>query len=275
MERRTGLVAGGTGREVPQMPPVTLAGVRRRWPALLPLAILVPLLLGLAAAVDGGRLLVWDATITDAAIAHRTPWLDAVALTVSRLGSWVVVFPVGIALAAVGSRRSRSLATVILVTIAARPAVEWLLKAMVGRPRPSGARLVPGSGFSYPSGHVLAAAATWMFLPPVVALFTRNRLMWWSTAGISGALVALVAWSRVWLGVHWTSDVVASLCLSFIALSAVETWLSGERFDGIAAAEGEVAVGSEEIAEAAVGLGTSTTGTVRDMCQRRGQTTLP
>ena len=79
----------------------------------------------------------------------------------------------------------------------------------------------------------------------------------------------------MWLGVHWTSDVVASLCLSCVAFSAVETWLSGERFDGIAAAEGEVAVGSEEIAEASPGLGTSTAGTVRDVCERRGQATLP
>ena len=51
--------------------PVTLADVRRRWPALLPIAVVVPLMLGLAAAVDGGRLLVWDEPITNAAISHR------------------------------------------------------------------------------------------------------------------------------------------------------------------------------------------------------------
>jgi undecaprenyl-diphosphatase len=208
-------------------PPLTFAAVRRRWPALLPLAVILPLALGVVAAVGGGHLLIWDQPITDAAVAHRTPGLDAVALAVSRLGSWVVVFPVGLALAALASVRSRRLATVMLVTIMARPLVEWTLKEIVARPRPTGARLVAGTGFSYPSGHVLAAAATWAFLPPVVALLTRRRAWWWVAVAVSGALVVLVAWSRVWLGVHWTSDVVASLCLAYVALTAIEARLSG------------------------------------------------
>lgn len=205
--------------------PVSFRSLRRRWPALTPLAVLVPLLLGLAAMVDGGRLLVWDPPLTAAAVAHRTAWLDGLALAVSRLGSWVVVYPVGALLALAAARRSRPLAWAIVVTVAARPAIEWLLKDLVARPRPGGARLVPGTGFSYPSGHVLAAAATWAFLPPVVALYTHRRALWWAAVAAAGTLVGLVAWSRVWLGVHWTSDVVASLAVAFVALSAAEAWL--------------------------------------------------
>jgi membrane-associated phospholipid phosphatase len=47
--------------------------------------------------------------------------------------------------------------------------------------------------------------------------------------GIAGTVVALVAWSRVWLGVHWTSDVIASLALGYLALNAVEAWLHRRR----------------------------------------------
>jgi undecaprenyl-diphosphatase len=206
-------------------PPVIFAAIRRRWPALTPVAVVVPLVLGLAAAVDRGRLLVWDGPLTDAAVAHRTAWLDDVALAVSRLGSWVVVFPVAAVLALAAARRSRTLAWVIVVTVAARPAVEWLLKDLVARPRPDGARLVPGTGYSYPSGHVLAACATWAFLSPVVSLYTHRRAIWRASVAAAGAVVALVAWSRVWLGVHWASDVVASLLLAFLALSAAEAWV--------------------------------------------------
>ncbi len=205
--------------------PVTYASIRRRWPVLTPLAAVIPLLLGLLASVDGGRLLVWDAPLTTAAVTHRTPWLDDLALAVSRLGSWVVVFPVGALLALAAVRRSRPLACAILVTVAARPAIEWLLKDAIARPRPGGARLVPGTGYSYPSGHVLAAAATWAFLPIVVALYTHRKAIWWAAVATACTLITLVAWSRVWLGVHWTSDVGASLLLSFLALSAVEAWV--------------------------------------------------
>jgi undecaprenyl-diphosphatase len=205
----------------------SFAGLRRRWPALTPAMAVVPVLLGIAAMVDGGRLLIWDAPITDAAVAHRTPWLDDLALAASRLGSWAVVFPVAALLALLAALRSRTLVRVMLVVVMARPAVEWLLKDLVARPRPMGAQLVAGTGFSYPSGHVLAAIATWGFLPPVVALYTHRRTTRAVAVVGAAALVGAIAWSRVWLGVHWSSDVVASLAIGFLALSLAEAWLDG------------------------------------------------
>jgi undecaprenyl-diphosphatase len=141
---------------------------------------------------------------------------------VSRLGSTPVVLAAGAAGVILAARRCRSVALVMLVTVAARPAVEWLLKDLVARPRPSGAQLVAGTGFSYPCGHVLAAAATWGFVPVIAALYVHRRWLWWTLTGLAGSTIVLVAWSRVWLGVHWTSDVVGSLALAFIALSAAE-----------------------------------------------------
>ena len=87
--------------------PYTFRQLRERWPLLIPLAVLVPLALGVAAMVDGGRLLAWDAPITAFAVDHRTHGWNAFALFMSRLGSWMVVFPAGaaLALAATGGGR--------------------------------------------------------------------------------------------------------------------------------------------------------------------------
>ena len=205
--------------------PLTFRTVRQRWPQLIFLAVAVPLVLGALAMIVGGRFLFWDAPLTAAAVDHRSTAIDNLSLAVSRLGAWPVVYPLGAALALAAARRSPRLAWVIVATVAARPAVEWLLKEIVERPRPDGARLVAGTGFSFPSGHVLAAIATWAFLPAVVALYTHRRSPWWASVGVAGSVIALVAWSRVWLGVHWTSDVVASLALGYLALHAVEAWL--------------------------------------------------
>jgi membrane-associated phospholipid phosphatase len=142
---------------------------------------------------------------------------------VSRLGSTPVVLAAGAAGVAIAARRCRSVAVVMLVTVAARPPVEWLLKELVARPRPSGARLVAGTGFAYPSGHVLAAAATWGFVPVIAGLYIHRRWLWWTLTALTGSTIALIAWSRVWLGVHWTSDVIGSFGLAFIALSIAET----------------------------------------------------
>ena len=186
------------------------------------MAVAVAVVLGVLAAIDDGRWLVWDPPITRLSIEARTAGVNRVALWASRLGSTPVVIGAGLAGVVLAARRCRAVAVVMLLTVAARPPFEWLAKQAIGRPRPSGARLVPGTGFSYPSGHVLAAAATWGFIPVIAALYTKRRSIWWALTTLACALIALVAWSRVWLGVHWTSDVVGALAIAFVALSAAE-----------------------------------------------------
>lgn len=209
----------------PDRPPPLLLALHRRWPPLTVASAVLPLLLGLAAMVDAGRLLVWDRPLTETAVAHRTPRLNDLALAASRCGSWKVVYPAAIVIALVAAWRSRPLAGVIVVVVAARPAVEWLLKDVVGRPRPAGARLVAGTGFAYPSGHVLAAVATWGFLPAVVALYAHRHAFRIIARAAALALILAVAWSRVWLGVHWTSDVVGSLAIGYLVITLAELWL--------------------------------------------------
>jgi len=203
-------------------PPITLRQIRERQPWLLVGAGALAILLGVLAAFDEGRLLVWDRPITDAVVQLRSPSVDRVALWVSRLGSTHVVLVAGAAGVALAARRCRSVALVMLAVVAARPPFEWLVKEIVARPRPSGARLVPGIGFSYPAGHVLAAAATWGFVPAIAGLYINRRWVWWALTGMACGVILLVAWCRVWLGVHWASDAVGGLAIGFVALSAAE-----------------------------------------------------
>lgn len=201
----------------------------------MPTALVLAVVLGALATVRHGAPLVWDRPITDASVALRGPLIDRIALWVSRLGSTPVVLVAGVIGVIVAARRCRTLALVMLATIALRPPLEWLLKDLVARPRPTGARLVAGTGFSYPSGHVLAAVATWGFAPLVAALYIHRRWLWWVLTGLAWSAITLVAWSRVWLGVHWTSDVVGGLAIGFLALSAVEVVIDDRHHRTVAA----------------------------------------
>jgi diacylglycerol kinase (ATP) len=203
-------------------PPITLRHIVERQPWLLVGAAALAVVLGVLAAIDGGRLLVWDRPITDAVVEHRSPGVDRVALWTSRLGSTPVVLMAGAVGVALAARRCRTVALVMFVVVATRPPFEWLVKEIVARPRPSGARLVPGTGFAYPGGHVLAAAATWGFVPAIAGLYVSRRWLWMTLTVAAWIVIVLVAWCRVWLGVHWTSDVVGSLAIAFVALSLAE-----------------------------------------------------
>lgn len=201
-------------------PPLTLSRLtaRHRW--ILPVALLVFLALGVGAVF---RTLPWDRVITQWIVEDlRTPWLDAVVKRVSFLGSTPVVLTVAALAAALAWRRCPRLAIAIVVIAVARPLAEFTIKELVARPRPAGDRLVDGTGYSFPSGHPLATVASWGVLPLVLSLYTRRRRLWWALTISVWSLVVLVAASRVWLGVHWTSDVVAALALAVLGVAGSE-----------------------------------------------------
>lgn len=219
------LVSLRSGRALHHDPPLTPAGVLlgRRWP--LPALLTSFGALAVAARVDDGRLLAAiDEPVTRTLIDWRSGPLDAVVKTISALGGLTVVTAVLVVVLLVVWHECRALAWTLLAASAARPVLEWTLKELVGRDRPDLDRLVPGNGPSFPSGHVMAAIAIWGLLPPVVALLSGRRRAWWWSVLVSATVIAAVAFSRVYLGVHWLTDVVGAVVLGALYLLAVE-WL--------------------------------------------------
>jgi hypothetical protein len=74
--------------------------------------------------------------------------------------------------------------------------------------------LAPSSGFSFPSGHTAAAAATWAAVALVLGRGRPLRVKAWLAAGAALVTVAVAA-SRVLLGVHWLTDVIGGAALGF------------------------------------------------------------
>ena len=193
---------------------------RHGW--ILPAASMVFSVLAVLAAC---RWTPWDEPITEWVVDHRTSALESFFRRISFLGSTKFTLALAGVAAVAAHRRCPRLAVAIVAIALARPLIEHGLKELVDRPRPDGDRLVPGRGPSFPSGHPLATAASWGLLPLVVALYTRRRLLWWSTAVAVWVLAVLVAASRVYLGVHWTTDVVASLVLAVLGVAGAERFI--------------------------------------------------
>ena len=99
--------------------------------------------------------------------------------------------------------------------------VQVAVKQLVERPRPpAGLALSHATGFAFPSGHATDAAAVYGMLAVLLARSGRPaaRVAAWAGAA---ALVALVGLSRLYLGVHWLSDVVAGAALGIAWLLAI------------------------------------------------------
>jgi undecaprenyl-diphosphatase len=213
-------------RHVHHAPPATPCSVLLPRPRLLTALGVLLGLLAVAAAMGGGQiLLTWDEPIQRWVESNRTPTLDDVFLTISRFGSTIPVLVLGTTAAAVTWRRCRAVGVALLVATFSRPLLEFTVKALVDRERPDLDRLVAGNGPSFPSGHVMAAVALWGLLPLVVSLYTRRREVWWASVAVAGMLIAGIAASRVYLGVHWFSDVTAGLVVGAFFLIGVETVL--------------------------------------------------
>jgi undecaprenyl-diphosphatase len=190
----------------------------------------------LAAAIDGGSTLLHvDRPIERFVVDTRSAWLDHTFRRISFFGSTPVVLIGGLTLAIVAWRRCRMVAALVVVATLTRPLLEFTLKESIGRDRPSLDRMVVGEGHSFPSGHVLAAAALWAMVPVVVSLYTRSRLVWWISAVGAVVAVLLIGLSRVYLGVHWASDVVAGTLAAVMLLAALDAgfrWVHGRRLCG-------------------------------------------
>ena len=226
-KRATAVVTPIGSRSLHGDPPLTPAGVllRGRWAAPLVAGAFVAL--AVLAVVDRGAVLrAVDEPVTRALADLRSGPLDAIVKGTSALGGVTVVAAVAMLLLLLVWHECRPLGWTLLAATAARPIVEWSLKELVGRARPDIDQLVPGNGPSFPSGHVMAAVAIWGLLPPVVALLNGRRSAWWWSVGISASVIAAVAFSRVYLGVHWLTDVLGALLLGALYLLAVEALLA-------------------------------------------------
>ena len=151
--------------------------------------------------------------------------------SMSDLASAMFIVPVALALAVLFWRHRRTYeAKLFVVAIAGAAVIANTLKYVVKRPRPLDAiRFV--SGPSFPSGHTLAAVAVYGIL--AFLLLREEPRRWWhvAVAVVLASIIILVAIARVYLGVHWPYDVIASLDIG-VAWLACLTMLVRFRPDG-------------------------------------------
>ena len=106
----------------------------------------------------------------------------------------------------------------VAVNLVCVVALNTVLKFIVQRPRPDGFRLITESGYSFPSGHSMVAMAFFGLLIWMVWRYHRHDVMRVVWCVCFGLVIVMVGVSRIYLGVHYASDVLAGFCVSLVWL---------------------------------------------------------
>jgi membrane-associated phospholipid phosphatase len=189
--------------------------LRHNWqPLLLLFGIYVPLAIFAILTVqiwqlEGG--LGWDVVVMHAIHAMADPRLDSVAVILTKFGTrWgVVPAAIGIGIALLYARRWRFL-TYWLITLCGCGIINRIAKIWLHRVRPTLWDYPPAPEFSFPSGHAMLSMG---FVAALIILTWNTSWRIW--VGLLGGLFVIsIGWTRLYLGVHYPSDIVAGWMLS-------------------------------------------------------------
>jgi membrane protein DedA with SNARE-associated domain/membrane-associated phospholipid phosphatase len=175
--------------------------------------------------LTGDPIVRFDRVVDDYLHSHATAPLTTFFLVVTAFGSLEAMVFLGVVVAAVLARGRRwTLLGTWLAAVVGSAVLDWLLKGLFQRPRPHFAHpLVVETSYSFPSGHAMESFVAYGMLAYFAVLALRS----WEArvAVVCGAalLVVLIGFSRMYLGVHYFSDVIAGYAAGGVWLSALIT----------------------------------------------------
>lgn len=227
--QRDGIVAWARPR-IGALPRVALSLLDSTRPESLGLLIAAVMLLGgtwvslgiLEDVVSSDPLVQFDRVVFMTLQKLRTDWVDDVMVSITEIGSFKVAITViaSVAVVLACKRCWRTLAF-WLTAVGFAQALIWILKITLERARP----MVMYDGieqYSFPSGHTASSIVLYGFLAFLLTREKRPSIRW-TVVMLAAGLVGLIAFSRLYLGAHWLSDVLASLSLgtAWVALLSI------------------------------------------------------
>ena len=168
--------------------------------------------LGIAREVLEGENLPFDVPLLRLIHGLSVPWLDVLVKAITQLGGTLFILPVFVVLLIwFYQRRKFEAARLLLFIVGGAGVINMTLKLLFHRARPAlWQALVTEHSFSFPSGHAMASSALAF---AVMAICWRTKWKW--HAVILGSLyILMIGFTRLYLGVHYPSDIIGGWCIS-------------------------------------------------------------
>lgn len=138
--------------------------------------------------------------------------MTPIAKGITQLGGTIGLITLAIILSITIKNKKTSI--LIWVNLGISALLNQILKYIIQRPRPTEYRIIDQSGYSFPSGHSMVSAAFYGFLIYLIYKNVKNTYIKWGLVSLLSLLIILIGTSRIYLGVHYTSDVLAGFLIS-------------------------------------------------------------
>lgn len=138
--------------------------------------------------------------------------LTPFAIVITNLGSAITLITITVILLIFVKNKKIGLSVSVNLLIIA--ILNVIFKNIVQRPRPTEYRLIDETGYSFPSGHSMISMAFYGFLIYLIYKYIQNKKLKILLISVLAILILLIGTSRIYLGVHYTSDVIAGFTIS-------------------------------------------------------------
>lgn len=138
--------------------------------------------------------------------------ITPIAKLITNLGGTIALVTLAIIL--VISIKNKKIGFSIVLNLVFISVLNVLLKNIVQRPRPTEYRIINENGYSFPSGHSMISMAFYGFLIYLICEYVKDKNLKILSVLILSILILSIGISRIYLGVHYTSDVLAGFMIS-------------------------------------------------------------
>lgn len=140
--------------------------------------------------------------------------MTKIATIITFFGSALALIIITIIVCLILAYKKQKYGKYIIINLVIATVCNQIIKFLVARPRPEGYRLVVENGYSFPSGHTMVSMAFYGFFIYLIDKKIKNPYIKWSSIILLTLLISAIGLSRIYLGVHFASDVLAGLCFS-------------------------------------------------------------
>ncbi|WP_301110094.1 phosphatase PAP2 family protein [Sporosarcina sp.] len=164
---------------------------------------------------------VFDDVIIEAVQGAEVPWLTTVMRTFTTIGSTLTVALIAVAALVILIRtKHRAQALLLVAVLSGTGILNQVLKFIFKRERPDLHRLIDIGGYSFPSGHTMMAFSLYTVLTYIIWRNLRNTWSRTLAVAIAVFMIVIIAVSRIYLGVHFPSDIVGGVYASAVWIIA-------------------------------------------------------